>query len=466
MYKSYGIGYEATSRLGFLLTVFFTFVYFTGYAENMGYLQLITPAVRAALGGGITVSFDPNGGTSFHYWKRFLFVLLLMTMFPYSQAGCPHCYDQLEGCMGGDTCPFVAGTAANVACLTAATGAAVAISVTQLLPREYLRVFSRQVLDILQASLRRPLPGNSPDIRGWSVTQLMNAFHSHAVPPAEVARELTTLVAGASEEESREIKLALDSIRLVISLEKETGARSSTASEHVGFNLILWALAGRVADRSLKMVSLSIEKDEGETGGAAKITEKLTRVTSMEAFSEVISIFCSAAHALGKHHILATTRFFRVVVYDTILRDHLPWQLAHELLMIYFEDLDNSTTLTLGSIIDSGAVDARMARAKASMAVHYKNVGIFRPASNPDGAGNKRKFNGKDTPTSSQYCLSYNLKNEHPHKHLHPDGACRHKHVCDQWVTQDGDGHGRCGGNHPRKECKHPHKSSKPPGKE
>jgi len=258
------------------------------------------------------------------------------------------------------------------------------------------------------------------------------------------------------------------------SLEKDTGTRSASTGDQTGFNLLMWALCGRVTERHSKQVTLATDRDGGDTGGASKITEKNTRPSSMEALSERISAWTASTHALGKYHVLASTRFFRVVVYDTILRDNYPWQLAHELLMVYFEDLDNSTVLTLGNIVDSGALDARMARAKAQLAEHYKGVtlsGIFRTTNPADGGGGgggggtARKWNGKDTASSAIYCLSYNLENDHPKKHLTADGKCKHRHVCDAWVTEGGDSNGRCGGSHPRKQCKHPHKTNVDPKK-
>jgi len=465
VYKYSDIPYDSSAGLGFLLTMFFTFVYFSGYASEWGHLRLLPVAAHWGVSSGLARSFRP-GFRDLALWKRLLTLLIILTLFPYSQAaGCPHCHDQLEGCMGGDTCPFLATTAANVAALAAGATTAV-LTVVQLLPREYLRVFTRQVLDTLQAVLRKPLPGNTPDIRGWSISALMTAFQNRIVPPAEVARELSTLVAGATPDEASLIKVALESISLTTRLETWTGTRGASASETQGFNQVMWALVGRVVDRSSKTVTINVDKDAGETGGMSKISERVTRPKTMADFSERISAFGAATHALGKYHILATTRFFRVVVYDTILRDNHPWQLAHELLMVYFEDLDNSTTLTLGNIIDSGALDARMARAKASMTEQYAN--IFREPKTPGPSADAgKKFNGRDTSSSSQYCLSFNLKNDHPRKHLNADGTCKHKHKCDQFVSEGGDANGRCGGDHPRKDCKHAHKVSKPPaGKE
>ena len=46
--------------------------------------------------------------------------------------------------------------------------------------------------------------------------------------------------------------------------------------------------------------------------------------------------------------------------------------------MVYLEDVDNSLSLNLGNIFDSGAQDTRMARAKTSALKHYPDLDIFR----------------------------------------------------------------------------------------
>ena len=139
------------------------------------------------------------------------------------------------------------------------------------------------------------------------------------------------------------------------------------------------------------------------------------------------------------------------------------------LVEVYLEDIDNSTTLNISSIMDSGGIDARMSRAVA-MGEEKFGGHIFRSVG---GAGRRGgglegerdgdglKWNGKDTPHSTLgFCTSYNYGNKHPVKSLKPDGTCKYKHLCMQWVTGKGPD-GCCEGKHPRKECTNPGKTDK-----
>ena len=135
------------------------------------------------------------------------------------------------------------------------------------------------------------------------------------------------------------------------------------------------------------------------------------------------------------------------------------WQVSHELVLVYMEDEDNSTTMTLGSVFESGGQDSRLARAKTSAEMHFK--GIFRPLTSTVDQSKQsgKKWNGKDTPDAKGICVTYNVGGEHPAKHLHPDGTCKFRHVCNAWVTGKGPD-GCCEGAHPRKSCTNPDRSA------
>ena len=72
------------------------------------------------------------------------------------------------------------------------------------------------------------------------------------------------------------------------------------------------------------------------------------------------------------------------------------------------------------------------------------------------------KWNGKDTPDAKAVCYTYNLGSSatHPAKSLLPDGTCKFRHVCNQFVTGKGKG-GICEGKHARAYCENPGKCEK-----
>ena len=111
--------------------------------------------------------------------------VISVAMLPCGQAvTCLTCKDQLDGCTGGNTCPFLAGPTSNVQALAA--GAGTLLVAAKLFPREYLKVLTRSVLDTIKAVSKRSLPGDVPNISGWSVARLMAAFRHCTVPRPDI----------------------------------------------------------------------------------------------------------------------------------------------------------------------------------------------------------------------------------------------------------------------------------------
>ena len=118
--------------------------------------------------------------------------------------------------------------------------------------------------------------------------------------------------------------------------------------------MLLWALAGKISDRASNSVCVTIDSEGSSSSTISKLSEKMKRSTSLAGFCERISVFSALAHGLGVENTLGSVRFFKNVAYDPLLRDKLPWQLVHELVVVYLEDVDNSLSLNLGNIFDSG----------------------------------------------------------------------------------------------------------------
>jgi hypothetical protein len=250
-------------------------------------------------------------------------------------------------------------------------------------------------------------------------------------------------------------------------MESNSGGTSRRAGEAVGVLGLMWALAGRIVERRNDTVTVftNAESPVDSSSVASKLTEKRSLSASPEAFCERISVFISTCHGLGLENVMALTFFFQKVAFDVMNRDKFPWQLAHMLVEVYLDDVDNSTSLSVGNIWASGGTDSRMSRARTLTEERF-GQGIFRAegskfgrtSGGPDKEG--KPWNCKDTPDSTLgYCASYNYKNPHPAKSLKPDGTCKYKHVCMQWVVGKGP-NGCCEGKHPRKDCTNPGKSS------
>jgi len=257
------------------------------------------------------------------------------------------------------------------------------------------------------------------------------------------------------------IQTMLSTLKLFIELGPDKSV-STTSGEMVGVYVLLWALAGKIVNRDYSSVTLT---RDGSDTVVTKLTEKITRPKSMEEFSERISAFIALTHALGVGHLLAVTAFFRQVIYDPLLVDKLPWQQVHELLLVYLMDLDSQTIWTMGTIHNSGGIDARRKRSHTATIEHF-GANIFRAGGgspSTDTSAATSNYNGKDTSTAKQTCIAYNVGTKHNDpKHLAPDGTCRFRHVCDHWVTGKGK-NGVClndagTAGHSRKKCDNPDK--------
>jgi hypothetical protein len=79
-----------------------------------------------------------------------------------------------------------------------------------------------------------------------------------------------------------------------------------------------------------------------------------------------------------------------------------------------------------------------------------------------DGKKGATPWNGRDTPNAKSTCHTFNFgKTAHDAKHLREDGTCKHRHVCNHWVTGKGK-NGICEGPHARIDCTNPGKCDKP----
>ena len=399
--------------------------------------------------------------------KPWIGVTVFFSGFLVAEVGavCIHCNDQLEGCMGGDTCAFVAGTNSNAVLVstvgTLAVGAA--LSVGSMLPRAYLAVLTRSTLDSLLALTRRVLPGAAVSLAGKTIDQLLVHARDGSAPPRDIIGELSGLIPGASADERDMIKLAMDAVKAYNDFQKTPATTSSTTGETVGVLRYLWALSGKIVLRGNSTATIVLDRDAG-VSGAQRLSEKIHRPESAEQFTDMLFTFAAICHALGVCNFLLWTTFARAVVFDVMLQEGYSWSFAHELLMVYFEDIDGSATLNFKTIMEDGSTDRRRRLAEVNLKTHYPKVDIFRPAvSNGDGGGGgggggKKEWNGRFTKGNSQRCADWNAGN--PCTRLHPNGTCRYNHICDHWIVGQGKD-AMCGLAHPRCKCTNPDKGTR-----
>ena len=183
-------------------------------------------------------------------------------------------------------------------------------------------------------------------------------------------------------------------------------------------------------------------------------------VSSFREFSELLHVWQGLLHALGISNVLATTRFLQEVVHTSMGRLNLTWQQGYCLLLVYIEEIEKfPSLLTIGNVYASGSQDTRLAEARLRSALLFKS----KPDPTPEETEGLT-WNGKTTASAEKCCVTFNLGRKgakHPAKHLFPDGTCRFRHVCNQWVSGKG-ANGICEGDHPRAQCTNPGKVNQP----
>ena len=160
----------------------------------------------------------------------------------------------------------------------------------------------------------------------------------------------------------------------------------------------------------------------------------------------MLFIFSRVVVALGFSFFLLHD-FLTKVVYNTMTTIREDFRLAHELMLVYFREIETSVggALHLGNVYDRGSADMLMAEARANV------LTFFRPGGG-NLQGEQPKWNGKFTSSTKKMCVAFNFKKEHSRDSLLQDGTCKFNHICMQWVTDKGP-RGVCGGDHCKVEC-------------
>ena len=388
---------------------------------------------------------------------------------------CFTCYDQIEGCAGGDACPFLATVTANALVIVGGAGAATYLSGAHLLPLKFTRVLGRTALDCLKVIARRPTPGTPFDLAPMNNDELVAAAHSGSAPSHEVIRELQQRVSAAGTQiEVSKLNALISSLAKT----EEQGNSLAEAGVASGGDLLggltyAYAMAGRVVrlnQSNTLVVAGSVEKSSETVARTLRAT--ITRPRSMEEFADMLQAWTMICHAFGLANVLLMGAFLRDVVYDTMSIQGHSWQVAHELFLVYLQEIEVSpnANVNLATVFGRGSQDTLMGRAIKRAAAEFSSAaakGIFRspeasPAAGGASASTGAKWNGSFNPQASTVCFSYNIQGRtHVASALTDRGACKHNHTCNHWVQGKGK-RGQCGGKHPAFRCDNPAKCDKP----
>ena len=187
----------------------------------------------------------PTWGQKDGFWfRRILTALLFFTFMACGEAvTCYTCYDQIEGCAGGDACLLHSRPHANTAIIAGGVGA---ITLASLLPIKFLRECTRSALDCIKMVANRPQLGTPVDITqaAMNVDQLVEAVHSGAANPGDAMRECLTRLAQAGNQLETNRLNALAT--LLSHMDKGASASSGSGGRTtvLGTYSLAWALAG------------------------------------------------------------------------------------------------------------------------------------------------------------------------------------------------------------------------------
>ena len=401
-----------------------------------------------------------------YLWASFILLICLPTT---AAVTCRTCFDQIQGCTGGDDCPFVATTTQNGLLLGGmAAATATAIVARDVFPLRFTRVLTRGVLDSLLIIGRRPPPGTAVDVSALTNVELTDPVQTSGVEIEALVDEVTKRLGSATS--NIEIQ-RLNSISTALGHKIKLGRGADGAlavgdgtEELVGVFRYCAMLAGKVVRTRLSQVATVITPPQGDAQVKAVPPEKLVKPKSMAEFADILVTWTMLLSGLGLASILVSGAFLREVVFDTIADGTLPWEGAYELWLVYLEEVERTAgdDVNLSNVYNRGAQDTMIKRAMERL----PNAGkpIFRPGGGGgDGDGDKEpKWNGSFNPKSSQTCLTFNLGNkQHPASCLNEKGGCKFNHACDAYVSDQGP-KGRCGSvKHGRHNCDNPARVSK-----
>ena len=393
-----------------------------------------------------------DGGRTILFWFA-LFMLLGQAQ----AVTCQSCWDGNAGCTGGANCLFATRTAANLASLTVAGGAA--INIVSLLPASYTRQLPSQVLRTLTALARIPSGAGPPDLGPMTLSDVVDCHTNGRIDVHTYKAELTARLGDAATPAAQVTRIS--------GMLHALDGSSTPVARHIGginsYGVLgyLLAVASVIVNSGKRTYSAGAGESGSSTGASSSASALSIKVpTSGSMFSEMLMVWQALAHAVGAANILATTPFLQQVVWDGISTLGLLWEEAHCLFIIYLEAIEESQgVLHLGNVFSAGAQDTRL---KAARYRHAELFGTCQEVESDvvEGKGTGKPWNKESSPNANKICKTYNFKDaRHPPQHLFRDGTCKFRHVCNKWVTDKGPG-GMCGGPHPAYACDNPNKTN------
>jgi len=387
-------------------------------------------------------------------------------------AVCPMCNGYGVGCTWATNqrCPAVDEPISNRDIITGATTGV--ISLAKCLPARFLRAFTRAELTAVTTIAARPPPGTPVTITVATKLKEISVYLNQGLISME---QVSMLYAGFIDDEDDEDKkkTLMYNLKLLMSMKDLPGVVGAQAETGEPYGVLTWLLAMVAsfvaAGTIVAKTTLGPADASTSSGTGSRHVAKLVRPKTMVDLFELMNLYIMFYTSLGLGSTILITQFFEFVIFDTIRIRRKQWPVAFELLVVLLRKVENTVELTIGNVMQEVYLNSAMEEAVEAAKTNY--VAFFRSPqlaaaseTEPTDVADKQvMWNNKcSRDPNATPCLAFNLGKEHSARFLKKDGTCKHKHVCDHWVSNKGPG-GRCLGTegtpgHSRADCDNPHR--------
>ena len=416
---------------------------------------------------------------------------------------CIYCKGFSPGCTydgtSVKTCPSTQALADNAVVIAggASAVAVTAYSLSKILPTEYLRMFAGRSLQTVVSLCTRADPGELyqfDEATGCTgLDKIITRLNTGVLQMPQALARFALLIGAAEaavgtaigEEAKADAQAKADKLRdnmkLIASLKDVFGAGKDSAASLMGSGGVYTFIWGVITTwqqtrgYASKSVLDAAAPQEGTAGGhgtagssSGSAAASIHRPEDEWTFFEGLNLMLMILTSLGVVTTHVLTIFHDQIVFNTIRIRRRSWQFAHELYVICQQAIeDSSGQLHHGNVWLHTRFAALWEQAERSMQRFYPDAslelvhGTFRAGGGKPGiVDTKATWNGRCTSDAKRICPVYNSldgKLKHTAGMLHPDGTCKFRHVCNQWVDNKGKD-GRCLGNHARPQCTNAHK--------
>ena len=272
--------------------------------------------------------------------------------------------------------------------------------------------------------------------------------------------------------DSQDAGFELSKIEIELSLKQlevqaKSGSGLSPDSHGIGVLYFVYCKCTSMVASAISGTSTSLPSDSlSLPKSSSSISATLHRPESLTHFGRALNHWVLILDALSVSKAIVSASFLDRTVWQNVSERNMDWPVAHELFLLYIRRVDaEGDVYSLPSVVQSlGGLDAFREEAFHSAHKHWPSTCFRAGGGVPRETGRTKDITNNYAnfvtcsacnDGASTICKWYNLQacgGKHDPTDVDRNGRCKHRHVCNQFVTDKGKG-GRCEGHHPRFEC-------------